>query len=227
MGDVWPQAFAASTPQSRDLRRTRGEHGAPMGLSADDDDLNAPLGRRSRERTSLLTCRGAAALWPFAALLCGLGAFAGQWAGRLPKSFPQTAISAPTPAEEEVIALKPRPGDLPAAHASRDSKPRDAAAQAPVPKPTLEARDIEERAGVKVIRAGGAGAPEVLVIDVAKALAERARNAGQFSEAPQSGLAGQLDAGQQSRPGRARAPKHPPPLGRPVSRLLSTGFGAG
>ncbi len=198
-----------------------------MGLSADNDDLNAPLGRRSRERTSLLTCRGAAALWPFAALLCGLGAFAGQWAGRLPKSFPQAAISAPTPAEEEVIALKPRPGDLPAADASRDSKPRDAAAQAPVPKPTLEARDIEERAGVKVIRAGGAGAPEVLVIDVAKALAERARNAGQFSEAPQSGLAGQLDAGQQSRPGRARAPKHPPPLGRPVSRLLSTGFGAG
>ncbi|HEX3496178.1 MAG TPA: divergent polysaccharide deacetylase family protein [Methylocella sp.] len=47
---------------------------------------------------------------------------------------------------------------------------QDTPATVPAQKASLGAEAVERRAGVKIIRAGGGGAPESLVIDVAKAL---------------------------------------------------------
>ncbi|MGH6848692.1 MAG: divergent polysaccharide deacetylase family protein [Methylocella sp.] len=128
-----------------------------------DDDLNAPLGQfpipKRSSRGNVLYA---------AVAIAGLGLLA------VPAAFlpalvrPSGAALYQTPAGVQNNVPAPQPS---VARAGETAAPlQDTPATAPAQKAGLGAEAVERRTGVKIIRAGGGGAPEALVIDVAKAL---------------------------------------------------------
>lgn len=128
-----------------------------------DDDLNAPLGQFPvAKRPS----RGNALY--AAVAIAGLGLLA------VSAAFLPALVRPPGAALYQIPAEGPNnppPPQIIVARGSETAAPlQDAAATVPAQKDGLGAEAIERRTGVKIIRAGGGGAPEALVIDVAKAL---------------------------------------------------------
>jgi polysaccharide deacetylase 2 family uncharacterized protein YibQ len=128
-----------------------------------DDDLNAPLGlfpvpKRSSRGNVLYA----------AVAIVGLGLLA------VPAAFLPALVRPPGAAPNQSPAGVPNNAPPPphiVARARETPAPlQDAPAAVPAEKAGLAAEAVERRTGVKIIRAGGGGAPEALVIDVAKAL---------------------------------------------------------
>ncbi|MGH6813778.1 MAG: divergent polysaccharide deacetylase family protein [Methylocella sp.] len=132
-----------------------------------DDDLNAPLGQLPiQERRS----RGNALY--AAVAIGGLGLLA------VPAAFLPALVRPPgaalyetpagVPRNSPRNALPPQPSGTGASEAAAPLQDTNAAL--PAQKAGLGAEAVERRTGVKIVRAGGVGAPEALIIDVAKAL---------------------------------------------------------
>jgi hypothetical protein len=125
------------------------------------DEMNEPLGYGA----------GLAALAPpqvrpvavaGAALMVGVGLFA---FARLHASFGGEPFAI---ARIEIAPAPPRE-PVPTAEPSASVQPPAA------PPPFASAEQVEGASGVKVIRAGGGGAPDALIIDVDRALAAQAK----------------------------------------------------
>ncbi len=127
-----------------------------------DDDLNAPLGQFPVPKRP---SRGNALYAAFA--IAGLGLLA------VPAAFLPALVRPPGAALYETPAGVPSSAPPPqrsVARASATAAPLQATpATVHAQEASLGAEAVERRTGVKIIRAGG-GAPEALVIDVAKAL---------------------------------------------------------
>jgi uncharacterized protein len=128
-----------------------------------DDDLNAPLGQFPVPKRP---SRGNALY--AAVAMAGLGLLA------VPAAFLPTLVRPPSAALYETPAGVPNNAPPPqriVARARETAAPlQDRPATVPAQEAGLGAEAVERRTGVKIIRAGGGGAPEALVIDVAKAL---------------------------------------------------------
>ncbi|MGH6831320.1 MAG: divergent polysaccharide deacetylase family protein, partial [Methylocella sp.] len=134
-----------------------------------DDDLNAPLGQFPvQKRPSRGNARYAAVA------IGGLGLLA------IPAAFLPELVRPPVPAPyaaNGVPASGTAPYQTPTGGPNSSHPPQriaevasDTTATVPAQNAGLGAEAIERRTGVKIIRAGGATAPEALIIDVAKAL---------------------------------------------------------
>jgi polysaccharide deacetylase 2 family uncharacterized protein YibQ len=128
-----------------------------------DDDLNAPLGQFPVPKRP---SRGNALY--AAVAIGGLGLLA------VPAAYLPALVRPPGTAPYQTLAGVPNNAPPPqpiVARASETAAPlQNTPAAAPAQKASLGAEAVERRTGVKIIRAGGGGAPEALVIDVAKAL---------------------------------------------------------
>ncbi|MGH6853664.1 MAG: divergent polysaccharide deacetylase family protein, partial [Methylocella sp.] len=127
-----------------------------------DDDLNAPLGQFPVPKRA---SRGNALY--VAVAIAGLGLLA------VAAAFLPALIRPPSAALHETPAGVPGSTHLPkriAAGASKTAVPLHGTPTVPAQKSVLAAEAVERQTGVKIIRGGGGGAPEALVIDVAKAL---------------------------------------------------------
>jgi uncharacterized protein len=128
-----------------------------------DDDLNAPLGQFPVPKRP---SRGNALY--AAVAIASLGLLA------VPAAFLPTLVRPPSAALYKTPAGVPNnapPPQRSVARARETAAPlQDTPATVPAQKADLGAEAVERRTGVKIIRAGGGGAPEALVIDVAKAL---------------------------------------------------------
>jgi uncharacterized protein len=141
-----------------------------------DDDLTAPLGQFPVHRHSSYGKE----LYAAVVLICAgllLSAAVAFLPGLRPPPAPLIAANAVFPSgarqQESVIAtLQNVPLAQPAAKAAGDksAQSQDATFPPSAGQPGLRPDEVERRAGVKIIRAGGGAAPEALVIDVAKAL---------------------------------------------------------
>jgi uncharacterized protein len=134
-----------------------------------DDDLNAPLGQFPvQERSS----RGNALY--AAVAIGGLGLLA------VPAAFLPGLVRPPGAAlyaANGIPASGTAPYQTPAGGPNNAHPPQriaevasDTTATVPAQKAGVGAEAVERRTGVKIVRAGGAAAPEALIIDVAKAL---------------------------------------------------------
>jgi hypothetical protein len=128
-----------------------------------DDDLNAPLGQFPVPKRP---SRGNALY--AAVAIAGLGLLA------VPAAFLPALVRPPGAAPNQTPAgvsnNAPPPPHIVARARETVAPLQDAPAAVPAEKAGLAAEAVERRTGVKIIRAGGGGAPEALVIDVAKAL---------------------------------------------------------
>ena len=128
-----------------------------------DDDLNAPLGQfpvpkrlsRGNALYAAVAIAGLGLLAVPAAFLPALVRPPGAAPNQTPAGVPNNA----PPLPHNVARARETPAPL-----------QGAPAAVPAEKAGLTAEAVERRTGVKIIRAGGGGAPEALVIDVAKAL---------------------------------------------------------
>ncbi|MGB8899210.1 MAG: divergent polysaccharide deacetylase family protein, partial [Methylocella sp.] len=128
-----------------------------------DDDLNAPLGqfpvpKRPSRGNALYAAVAIAGLGLLAVLAAFLPALVRPPGAALYETPAGVPNSAPPPQRSVARASEPA--------APLQATPSTVHAQ----EASLGAEAVERRTGVKIIRAGGGGAPEALVIDVAKAL---------------------------------------------------------
>ncbi|PNE12822.1 MAG: hypothetical protein CR217_00920 [Beijerinckiaceae bacterium] len=128
-----------------------------------DDDLNAPLGlfpvpKRPSRGNALYAAVAIAGLGLLAVLAAFLPALVRPPRAALYETPAGVPNSAPPPQRSVARASGPA--------APLQATPSTVHAQ----EASLGAEAVERRTGVKIIRAGGGGAPEALVIDVAKAL---------------------------------------------------------
>jgi uncharacterized protein len=134
-----------------------------------DDDLNAPLGQFPVQKRP---SRGNA--FYAAVAIGGLGLLA------VPAAFLPELVRPPGAALDAANGV-PAPGmapyETPAGGPKNAHPPQriadaatDTTATVPAQKAGSGAEAVEAQAGVKIVRAGGGGAPEALIIDVAKAL---------------------------------------------------------
>jgi uncharacterized protein len=128
-----------------------------------DDDLNAPLGQfpvpkrpsRGNALYAAVAIIGLGLLAVSAAFLPALVRSPGAAPNQIPAGVPNNA----PPPPHIMTRARATPAPL-----------QDAPAAVPAEKAGLAAEAVERQTGVKIIRAGGGGAPEALVIDVATAL---------------------------------------------------------
>src|ERR1700732_1610513 len=131
-----------------------------------DDDLDAPLGQFPvQKRPSLGNALYAAAAIGGLGLLAVPAAFLPELI-RSPGAALYTANGFPPPS----LAPHEPPAGVPKNALPPQPIAEVASASVPAEKGGLGAEPVERRTGVKIIRGGGAAAPEALFIDVAKAL---------------------------------------------------------
>lgn len=128
-----------------------------------DDDLNAPLGQFPVPKRL-----SRANVFYAAVAIAGLALLA------VPAAFLPALVRPPGAVPNQTPALVPNNAPPPpqiVARARETPAPlQDAPAAVPAEYAGSAAESVERRTGVKIVRAGGGGAPEALVIDVAKAL---------------------------------------------------------
>ncbi len=194
------------------------------------DDLTAPLGQdQDRRRTP----RGRAILLAAALGSAVLAALATSWLWMAPslQAASKSAEISPLPGpefEKPVPGTYADRGDLPSGQKQESDAQRPlhvAAASERAGQSTMEAGAIEKQSGVKVVRAGGEGAPGALVIDVAKALSAatggadpRVTEQSRYGPVPRIGMNG-------ARPSEVYARPAPFSAGRPRIALVVGGLG--
>jgi polysaccharide deacetylase 2 family uncharacterized protein YibQ len=159
----------------------------------------------------------------------------------LASSWLQMAPPPPAASKSVDISPLPRPefekpvpetyaekADLPSGRKQESGAQRPlqvAAASEPAGQSTTQAGAIEKQSGVKVVRAGGEGAPDALVIDVAKALSATTADAdpritepSRYGPVPRIGMNGARPSKVYARPASLSA-------GRPRIALVVGGLG--
>jgi uncharacterized protein len=194
------------------------------------DDLTAPLGQDQEQQR---TPRGRAVLLAAALGSAVLAALATSWLWMAPspqaeyKSADIAPLPGPQP-ETPVPGTYADRGDLPSGQKQESGAQRPLQAEAasePAGQSTTEAGAVEKRSGVKVVRAGGEGAPGALIIDVAKALSAatgeadpRVTEQSRYGPVPTIGMNGAKPSKVYARPASLSA-------GRPRIALVVGGLG--